>query len=81
MSRPRVHGERVATAVRLPVDLYARLHAEAEQRDVSANLLVLRALTEYLDRLAPVDTSPAPVLRPAPRPRPVPRPSTPNVST
>lgn len=46
---------RRATAVRLPVSLHARLRAEADARLVSANLLVERAITEFLDRLPPPD--------------------------
>jgi hypothetical protein len=54
MARPRTYTEdRVATAVRLPVSVYRRLHQAAADRDVSANLLVTRAVTEFLNRLAP----------------------------
>lgn len=52
MPRPRTYEEpRVATAVRLPVSIYRRLHDAASDRDVSANLLVIRAVSELLDRL------------------------------
>ena len=52
MARPRVYLEpRVPTAVRLPESVHHRLRAVAEERDVSANLLVTRAVEEYLDRL------------------------------
>ena len=52
MSRPRTFDEkRVATAVRLPESVHRRLHQAATERDVSANLLVTRAVSEYLDRL------------------------------
>ena len=55
MARPKRYTEdRVATAVRLPESVHRRLHQVALDREVSANLLVTRALTEYLDRLAPV---------------------------
>lgn len=58
MARPRRYSEaRVATAVRLPVSVHRRLHAAAADRDVSANLLVTRAVTEFLDRLVPVDAA------------------------
>lgn len=46
---------RVTTAVRLPESLHTRLHEAAAERDVSANLLVTRALDTYLDALPPVD--------------------------
>jgi len=45
---------RRTTAVRLPASLHARLRREADLRLVSANLLVERALTEFLDQLPPV---------------------------
>ncbi len=52
MGRPRVCDEpRIATAVRLPESLHQRLHDAATDRDVSVNLLVTRAIGEYLDRL------------------------------
>ena len=56
MGRPRVHDEeRVTTAVRVPKTLHDRVRAAASERDVGVNLLVVRALEEYLDRLVPVD--------------------------
>jgi predicted HicB family RNase H-like nuclease len=56
MGRPKVYEEpRVATAVRLPADLHERLRAEATRRQVSANLLVEKAISVYLDRLPPYD--------------------------
>lgn len=56
VGRPKTYGEdRVATAVRLPVSVHERLRRAADDRDVSANLLVTRAVTEYLDRLCGVD--------------------------
>ncbi len=39
----------------MPVTLHARLRAEADARLVSANLLVERAITEFLDRPPPAD--------------------------
>ena len=52
MSRPRVYEEpRIATAVRLPESIHGRLHQAAIERDVSANLLVIRAVGSYLDAL------------------------------
>ncbi len=41
-------SKRVSTAVRLPADLHRRLVAQAEQRDVSVNLLVTKALERVL---------------------------------
>jgi predicted transcriptional regulator len=51
MGRPKLYEERrVATAVRLPESVHRRLRHAARERDVSVNLLVTRAVTEYLDR-------------------------------
>jgi len=56
MARPRIfHEERVTTAVRLPQSVHRRLRQAAADRDVSANLLVTRAVTEFLDRLPTAD--------------------------
>ena len=50
MSRPRVYEEdRVAAAFRLPRSLHDSLKLAAYERDVSANFLVIRALSDYLD--------------------------------
>lgn len=70
MPRPRTCAEdRVATAVRLPVSVHQRLHQAAMDRDVSANLLITRAVTDFLERLAPAEAAldpSAPTLSPAP---------------
>ncbi len=56
MARPRVHEEeRVATAVRLPKSLHEQLHDAADERQVAANLLVVKALESYLARLTPIE--------------------------
>lgn len=56
MARPRLYDERrVATAIRLPVTLRDELQTAAAARDVSVNLLVNRAIRDYLERLAPAD--------------------------
>jgi predicted HicB family RNase H-like nuclease len=55
VGRPRIHHEeRVTTAVRLPRSLHERLRAAADERQVAANLLVQKALEDYLRRLRPV---------------------------
>lgn len=55
MARPRLYDEpRIATAIRLPGDLHEKLRLEALRRQVSANLLVERAIAVYLDRLPPL---------------------------
>lgn len=58
MARPRMYEEpRVVTAVRLPESIHRRLHDAASDRDVSANHLVIRAVSELLDRLPSASTS------------------------
>jgi hypothetical protein len=56
MARPRLYEERrVATAIRLPVSLRGQLLEAATERDVSVNLLVTRAISEYLRHLRPLE--------------------------
>jgi predicted HicB family RNase H-like nuclease len=55
MGRPRVHGDRVTTAIRFEKELHERLESAAIERDVSINWLVSRAVEQFLDRLIPVD--------------------------
>ncbi len=44
---------RSVTAVRLPPDLHRRLKEAAEERDLSLNFLVVKAIEEFLRRLVP----------------------------
>lgn len=46
---------RVSTGIRLPEALHERLKVEAEQRDLSMNYLVVKAIEDFLDRIIPVD--------------------------
>lgn len=46
---------RVSTAVRLPADVHAELRERAEEREVSINFLVTRAVIHYLKALGPAD--------------------------
>ncbi len=46
---------RVSTAVRLPAELHAELQQRAEEREVSVNFLVTRAVAHYLKALGPAD--------------------------
>jgi predicted HicB family RNase H-like nuclease len=55
--RPRIHDDRVTTAVRLPEPLYRRLKETAEDRDSSLNHLLVKAATYYLDKLPPLEPS------------------------
>jgi HicB family len=61
VARPRVNEEeRVATAVRLPRSLHEQLHEAADERQVAANLLIVKALETFLAQLTPVDELTAP---------------------
>jgi len=42
----------------MPVELHARLLEASEDRDVTMNWLVVRAVEEFLDRLIPADEFP-----------------------
>ena len=52
----------MATAVRLPRRLHEQLHEAADERQVAANLLIVKALETFLAQLTPVDqlTGPQP---------------------
>lgn len=50
-SRPADHRSQLP--LRIPEALHARLRAEAEDRDLSMNYLVTKAIEEFLDRLVP----------------------------
>ena len=51
----RVDDDRVSTAVRFPVELHQQLADAAQERDLSINWLVNRAVVDFLDRLLPLD--------------------------
>lgn len=44
-------AERVTTAIRIPRDLHERLVKEAEDREVSINVMAVKALERYVSRL------------------------------
>ena len=46
---------RTTTAIRFPSDTHAALAKAAEDRDLSMNFIVNRAVEDYLDRLLPPD--------------------------
>ncbi len=59
MSRPKIYeATRITTAVRLPESIHGWLKATARERDVSVTYLVVRALEDYRDRIAPLSSSP-----------------------
>lgn len=51
MARPRQHGERIVTAIRVPVDLHARLVEVCDERDITINGLMVKATQHYLDNV------------------------------
>ena len=51
MPRKKPAEARVTTAVRLPESLHARLHDVAEDRERSANFLIVKAVESYLSQL------------------------------
>lgn len=56
MGRPRTEPTgRVSTAIRLRPDLHEALAVAAQERDVSMNFLVNRAVERFLSRLIPVE--------------------------
>jgi predicted HicB family RNase H-like nuclease len=56
MARPKLYEEkRIPTAVRIPESLHRELQSAAEERDVSVNFLILRAIKRHLEQLSPVD--------------------------
>lgn len=57
MTRSVQDEKRVTTAVRLTESLHARLQQAAAERDVSVNLIVSKAVSDYLDRLLPLDNA------------------------
>lgn len=58
MARPRVYDEkRVTTAARLPKTVHAKLKAEAKERDVSVNYLIVRAVERYFGAMPPPERS------------------------
>jgi predicted HicB family RNase H-like nuclease len=50
VGRPKQYEEdRVTTAVRVPTPVHEKFRALAEERDVSVNYLINKAMTRYLD--------------------------------
>jgi predicted HicB family RNase H-like nuclease len=60
MARPKVYEEkRVPTAVRIPESLHRQLQAAADEREISVNFLIVRAIKKHLEQLPPLDEVPA----------------------
>lgn len=47
--------DRSATAIRFPADLHEQLRAAADERHLSINYLVVKAVEDFLERLIPAD--------------------------
>lgn len=48
MGRPRVYDDRVSCGLRLPRELHERLTTVASEREVSVNLICIRAIERHL---------------------------------
>ena len=46
---------RTGTAIRFPAELHEQLRVAAEERDLSINFLVVKAVEDFLPRLIPAD--------------------------
>lgn len=56
MARPKAYTEkRYSVNYRIPKELHDKLKEAADDRDVTMNWLVIRALEEFLDRLIPAE--------------------------
>lgn len=55
MAATRKPKQRTATAIRFPDDLHEQLVRAAEDRDLSVNYLVVKAVQDYLPRLIPAE--------------------------
>jgi predicted HicB family RNase H-like nuclease len=60
MARPKLYEEkRIPTAVRIPESLHRQLQEAAEEREISVNLLIVRAIKKHLEQLPPLEEVPA----------------------
>jgi hypothetical protein len=56
MPRPKLYEERrILTAVRIPESLHRQLQVAAAEREISVNLLIIRAIKNHLEHLPPLD--------------------------
>jgi len=56
MARPKLYEEkRIPTAVRIPESLHHRVQVIAAEREISVNLLIIRAIERHLDQLSPLE--------------------------
>jgi predicted HicB family RNase H-like nuclease len=54
-NRRTADASRTQMSIRIPNELRERLKAAADERDLGMNYLAVRAITEFLDRLVPVE--------------------------
>ena len=47
--------QRTTTAIRFPEELHERLRKAADERDLSINFLVVKAVEEFLENLVPAN--------------------------
>lgn len=55
MANTRTHKPRTTTAIRFPDELHEQLKQAAEDRELSINFLVVKAVEDFLPRLIPVE--------------------------
>ena len=55
MTTTRKTKQRTATAIRFPEELHEQLVQAAEERDLSVNYLVVKAVQDFLPRLIPAE--------------------------
>lgn len=55
MARPRTYPDRDHMTIRLTPELHERLRDAADDRELSVNWMVTRAIEDFLDRLIPAD--------------------------
>ena len=55
MAAARKTKQRTATAIRFPDELHDQLVEAADERDLSVNYLVVKAVQEFLPRLIPAE--------------------------
>ena len=53
MAATRTPKQRTATAIRFPEEIHEKLVQAAEERDLSVNYLVVKAVADFLPRLIP----------------------------
>jgi len=55
MSTTHASKQRTATAIRFPGELHEQLRQAADERDLSINYLVVKAVEQFLPQLIPAD--------------------------